>query len=75
MDAQEMAAIDDPRLEPDMLLKCSRCGQWHAVHFDRANAGDTDYANEMLYWWCGGGRYYAGQIGGRTSRPVKRPAR
>lgn len=70
-----MAAPDDPRLESDMLLKCSRCGEWHAVHFDRTNSGQADYANEMLYWWCGGGRFYAGQIGSIARRPVKRRVR
>jgi len=47
---------DTTRLEPDMLLKCSKCGRWHPVHLDRANAGQTVYANEMLYWHCGKSR-------------------
>lgn len=59
------------RLEQDMLLKCSKCGRWHAVHLDRANAGQTDYANEMLYWHCGKSRYYAGHVGGTARYPVK----
>jgi len=63
---------EDARLEPEMLLRCSRCGRWHQVHFDRENSGGTDYANQMLYWWCGTARFYAGQAGGRPRRPIKR---
>lgn len=55
-----------------MLLKCSRCGEWHPVQLDRTNAGSAQYANEMLYWHCGGSRFYAGQTGGAPRRPFRR---
>ena len=58
-------------LEPEMLLKCTRCGRWHEVYFDRENAGATDHAREMLYWKCGTARYYAGQAGSRSRHPIR----
>jgi hypothetical protein len=74
-----MAAADhgelmanETRLEPEMLLKCSRCGRWHEVRLDNANAGDTPHAREMLYWFCGAARYYAGQLGGSSRHLLKR---
>ena len=41
------------------------------VHLDRTHAGQTDYANEMLYWHCGTSRYYAGQVGRTARYPVR----
>jgi len=64
-----MAETPD-KLEPEMLLKCSRCGQWHPVRFDRNNAGGTDVAQNMLFWWCGASRFYAGQAGYSSRHPV-----
>jgi hypothetical protein len=64
--------VDEMTLRPGMLLKCSHCGRWHEVRLDNRHAGDTPHAREMLYWWCGNARFYAGQIGGRTRYPVKR---
>ena len=64
----------DARLEPEMLLRCSRCGQWHEVHFDRENAGETEHARAMLFWKCRGAKFYAGQAGGYSRHVVKRRA-
>jgi hypothetical protein len=68
-DARAMA--EPPTLEPEMLLKCSRCGRWHEVRLDNEHAGETPHAREMLYWFCGGARYYAGQTGGRSRHPIR----
>lgn len=61
----------DELLQPEMLLKCTRCGKWHEVRHDNDHAGETPHAREMLYWWCGQARYYAGQVGGTSRHPVK----
>ena len=61
-------ATTDP-LEPDMLLRCSRCGRWHPV---RVDAGATGSAEGMLFWHCGSAKFYAGQVGGTARYPTKR---
>jgi hypothetical protein len=70
--ATDHRGADETSLQPEMLLKCSRCGRWHEVRFDNAHAGETPHAREMLYWFCGTGRYYAGQVGGSSRYLVKR---
>jgi hypothetical protein len=62
-------------LEPDMLLHCSRCGRWHPVRYHREGVGTTEYANAMLFWECGGKRFYAGQTGSTSRHPLRRPRR
>jgi hypothetical protein len=69
-DAEHMAA-DVPPLQLEMLLKCSRCGRWHEVRLDNEHAGETPHAREMLYWWCGSSRFYAGQMGSRSRHPIR----
>ena len=57
------------KLEPSMLLHCSRCGRWHEV---RPDEDATGFAVGMLYWRCGGAKYFAGYAGTTPRRPVKR---
>jgi len=64
---------DAPRLDDGMLLKCSKCGQWHAVRPADGNVGEAEHAREMLYWLCRGQRFYAGQRGSVARLPVRRP--
>jgi hypothetical protein len=59
-------------LEPDMLLKCSRCGQWHEV-FEEPRAAGTS-AEGMLFWQCGGAKYFAGHAGKPSRHQAKRAA-
>jgi hypothetical protein len=68
-----MISDTDERLEPGMLLKCWRCGNWHPLHFDRDDAGNTEGAKDMLFWQCRGGRFYAGQAGYPSRHPDRRP--
>jgi hypothetical protein len=58
-------------LEPGMLLKCSKCGQWHTVH-DGRRADQPPESGEMLYWTCRGRVFSAGEAGSVSPRPVKR---
>jgi hypothetical protein len=69
-DAARMAT-DVPTLQPEMLLKCW-CGRWHEVRLDNEHAGETPHAREMLYWFCRGMRYYAGQAGSTSRHQVRR---
>ena len=64
---------DAPRLDIGMLLKCSKCGQWHTVRPADSDVGESDQAKEMLYWLCRGRRYYAGQRGAVVRQPLRRP--
>ena len=64
---------DTPVLEDGMLLKCSKCDQWHTVRPADGNAGDAEHAKEMLYWLCRGRRFYAGQRGAVSRLPIRRP--
>jgi hypothetical protein len=66
---------DETSLQPEMLLKCTRCKQWHEVRHDNEHAGQTPHAREMLYWFCGTARYYAGQVGGSSRHPIQRAER
>jgi hypothetical protein len=63
---------DTPRLEDGMLLKCSKCNQWHTVRPADGTA-DTEHAKEMLFWLCRGRRFYAGQRGTVPRMTIKRP--
>jgi hypothetical protein len=56
-------------LEPDMLLKCSRCGRWHEV---KPEADATGSAVGQLFWRCGKAKFYAGNVGGMARRPFRR---
>jgi len=60
---------DAPRLEDGMLLKCSKCDQWHTVR-PADGPGDTEHAKEMLFWLCRGRRFYAGQRGTVPRMPI-----
>lgn len=53
-----------------MLLKCSKCGQWHAVELAQGNVGESEHAKEMMFWLCRGERFYAGQRGSVGRRPL-----
>ena len=64
---------DTPRLETGMLLKCSKCGEWHTVRPADSNVGEAEHAKEMLYWLCRGRRFYAGQRGAVARLPIRRP--
>lgn len=48
-------------LAPGLSIRCEICGAWHTLQHDAIES--TPYANEMLYFECRGGRYYAGQAG------------
>ena len=61
------------RLETGMLLKCSKCGEWHTVRPADGNVGEAEHAREMLYWPCRGRRFYAGQRGSVARTPLRRP--
>jgi hypothetical protein len=63
---------DALRLEEGMLLKCSKCGEWHTVRLADGNVGEAEHAKEMLYWLCRGGRFYAGQRGSIGRLPIRR---
>jgi hypothetical protein len=60
------------RLEAGMLLKCRHCGDWHSVQSATGNAGESEHALAMLYWYCRGGRFYAGQRGAAARFPLRR---
>ena len=68
----DRAMADAPRLEGGMLLKCSKCGEWHTVRPADGNVGEAEHAKEMLYWLCRGRRFYAGQRGSVGRWPVRR---
>lgn len=63
---------DAPRLDDGMLLKCSKCDQWHTVR-PADDTADTEHAKEMLFWLCRGRRFYAGQRGTVPRMPIRRP--
>ena len=63
---------DTLRLETGMLLKCSKCGEWHTVRHADGNVGEAEHAKEMLYWLCRGQRFYAGQRGSVARTPLRR---
>jgi hypothetical protein len=67
-----MPIDDSDRLQPDMLLKCSRCGCWHAVRPHDGDVGQSAAANDMLFWVCEGKRFFAGSLGGRARLPIRR---
>ena len=56
-----------------MLLKCSHCGEWHAVRRADGNVGESEHVLAMLYWLCRGGRFYAGQRGSTPRFPIRNP--
>jgi hypothetical protein len=47
------------------------CRRWHPVM--KKYAKGTDYTLQMLMWECRGGSYYAGQVGGVSRFPTRRP--
>jgi hypothetical protein len=63
---------DASRLEDGMLLKCSKCGEWHTVRPDDGQSGEHEHAKDMLYWLCRGRRFYAGQRGAVSRWPLRR---
>jgi hypothetical protein len=56
--------VDSPNLQPGDEVSCPHCHPWHIL-IVRHTEG-TPYAQQMLYWQCGGGFYYAGQVGGSS---------
>jgi len=58
-------------LEPGILLKCSKCGQWHTVH-DGRQPDQPPQADGMLYWTCRGRTFSAGQTGAPSPHPARR---
>ena len=48
-------------LHPGDQLHCPHCRHWHPVA--AMHSEGTEYTRLMLFWQCGGGQYYAGQIG------------
>ena len=42
-------------------VRCPRCRRWHPV--EKLHTSGTDYTLKMLYFECGGQRFYAGQEG------------
>lgn len=64
---------DALRLDDGMLLKCSKCGEWHTVRPSDGDVGESEHAKEMLYWLCRGRRFYAGQRGTVARMPIRQP--
>ena len=64
-------SADVTTLEPGILLKCSKCGQWHTVHAGRRSS-EQEVPSEMLYWTCRGRVFSAGEAGSVPSLPVRR---
>jgi hypothetical protein len=62
---------DVTTLEPGILLKCSKCGQWHTVHPGR-RSGEPGPSSEMLDWTCRGRTFSAGETGSVPSLPLRR---
>jgi hypothetical protein len=60
-----------PRLHLDSQIRCLHCHRWHAVILRHAEG--TDYTRAMLYWQCRGRDFYAGQVGGPSRYPARRP--
>jgi hypothetical protein len=63
---------DTLRLQAGILLNCPHCGDWHPVQPATGNVGESEHALAMLYWYCRGGRFYAGQGGSAGRLPLKR---
>jgi hypothetical protein len=62
-------------LDLGMQLKCSKCGEWHAVRVAEASEDVTADATERLYWLCRGRRFDAGQRGSAPKLPTRRARR
>ena len=60
---------NNPSLEVSSQIRCPHCRHWHPVI--KGHPEGTDYAVAMLYWECGAGRYYAGQVGGTSRFPIR----
>ena len=59
-------------LQAGDILRCPHCHHWHPL-VKRHDEG-TPYTQDMLYWECRLGFYYAGQVGGSARFPVRRAA-
>jgi hypothetical protein len=53
-------------------IRCPNCRRWHSIEIG-ATEGTPDTLT-MLYFTCGGLRYYAGSIGTPSRHPARRPA-
>jgi hypothetical protein len=52
----------DPGLQPGDEVRCPTCRQWHAVYRRESDAVNKahPYAQQMLYFTCRAGEYFAG---------------
>ena len=66
-----LAGMDENRvaLQIGSLVLCPHCRRWHPV--TTGHTEGTPYTQAMLYFFCRGGRYYAGQLGQSSRHPVK----
>jgi hypothetical protein len=60
-------------LRPGDELQCPHCCRWHPLTLTTSTVTSTPYADDMLFWECGKGRYYAGQIRGTSRFETRRP--
>jgi hypothetical protein len=70
-DARHMPT-DTNRLHPGSRIRCPHCRQWHAILLGHTEG--TDYTLAMLYFECGGKRFYAGQVGLPSRHPTRETA-
>jgi hypothetical protein len=60
-------------LRPGDELQCPHCRRWHTLTLTRSTVTSTPYADDMLFFECRHGRYYAGQVGGSSRFETRRP--
>jgi hypothetical protein len=58
-------------LQPGDLVRCPKCGQFHEAKL-ADGVPSTEYANVMLYVWCGKDPYYVGQVGGSSRHEIQK---
>ena len=56
-----MTYTEPLRLEPGDELRCPHCRRWHPV--TTWHTEGTPYTQQMLYWKCAKGMYFAGTRG------------
>jgi len=54
-------------------VRCPHCRKWHPVV--KWHASGTDYTLRMLFFECGGQRFYAGQEGLESRHETRTAAR
>jgi len=63
--------METVRLQLDSHIHCPHCRHWHPVSLRHLEG--TEYTRAMLHWQCRSRDFYAGQVGGQSRYPTRRP--